>query len=75
MQNQMRIISLTVLGRMIRTRRKSLGFTQVQAAALTGFSPRLIGEIEHGRGTVGFDKVLLYANGVGIDLFALARGE
>ena len=75
MNNQTKIPSLAILGGMIRSRRKRLGFTQVQAAALTGFSPRLIGEIERGRGTVGFDKVLLYANGVGIDLFAAGRGD
>ncbi|MCH4083312.1 MAG: helix-turn-helix transcriptional regulator [Olsenella sp.] len=43
-------------------------------ATMAGMSPRLIGEIERGRGTVGFEKVLLVANGLGIDLFTRARG-
>ena len=36
-------------------------------------SPRLVGEIERGRGTVGIDKVLSYALALGIDLVALER--
>ena len=42
---------------------------------MAGMSPRLIGEIERGRGTVGFEKVLFVANGLGIDLFTHVRGR
>lgn len=70
-----RIGSMAELGRIIRQRRKELGFTQAQVALLTGFSPRLIGEMERGRGTVGIDKVIAYAQGLGIDLLAHTRGE
>lgn len=69
-----RIDSMVELGPIIRKRRKDLGFTQTQVALLTGFSPRLIGEIERGRGTVGIDKVITYAQGLGIDLLARTRG-
>lgn len=69
-----RIDSMAELGPIIRKRRKDLGFTQAQVALLTGFSPRLIGEIERGRGTVGIDKVITYAQGLGIDLLARTRG-
>lgn len=69
-----RIGSMAELGRIIRQRRKELGFTQAQVALLTGFSPRLIGEMERGRGTVGIDKVIAYAQGLGIDLLAHTRG-
>lgn len=37
------------------------------------FSPRLIGEMERGRGTVGIDKVFLYATTLGIDIVAFER--
>ena len=69
-----RIGSMAELGRIIRQLRKELGFTQAQVALLTGFSPRLIGEMERGRGTVGIDKVIAYAQGLGIDLLAHTRG-
>ena len=40
---------------------------------MLGFSPRLVGEIERGRGTVGIDKVLYYATSLGIDVVAFER--
>ncbi|WP_418244768.1 helix-turn-helix domain-containing protein [Ellagibacter isourolithinifaciens] len=61
------------LGSLLRKRRKSFGYTQEEVAEMLGFSPRLVGEIERGRGTVGIDKVLSYALALGIDLVALER--
>ena len=58
---------------LLRKRRKSFGYTQEEVAEMLGFSPRLVGEIERGRGTVGIDKVLSYALALGIDLVALER--
>lgn len=63
------------LGTLLRARRKRLGYTQEQVAAMMGCSPRLIGEIERGRRTVGIQRVLDLALGLGIDLFAVPRGE
>lgn len=63
------------LGALLRARRKRLGYTQEQVAAMMGCSPRLIGEIERGRRTVGIQRVLDLALGLGIDLFAVPRGE
>lgn len=64
----------TELGALIRSRRKELGYTQEQVAMFMGCSPRLIGEIERGRGTVGIQKVLDLALGLGIDMYAIPRG-
>jgi len=61
------------MGRVIRARRKELGYTQVEVAEMMGFSPRLVGEIERGRGSVGFDRVVSYAMNLGIDLGAFGR--
>ena len=61
------------LGSLLRSRRKELGYTQEFVANMLEFSPRLIGEIERGRGTVAFDRMLAYASGLGIDLVAFAR--
>ena len=68
-----RVIECASLGSLLRKRRKSFGYTQEEVAEMLGFSPRLVGEIERGRGTVGIDKVLSYALALGIDLVALER--
>lgn len=69
------IFQASDLGNLLRARRKQLGYTQEQVAAFMGCSPRLIGEMEHGRGTVGIQKILDLANGLGVDIFAIPRGQ
>ena len=68
-----RVMECASFGPLLRKRRKSFGYTQEEVAEMLGFSPRLVGEIERGRGTVGIDKVLSYALALGIDLVALER--
>ena len=62
-------------GELIKRRRKQLGYTQEEIAQFTGLSPRLIGELEHGKDSAGISKYLMVAQGLGIDLFAKVRGE
>lgn len=61
------------LGPLLRKRRKSFGYTQEEVAEMLGCSPRLVGEMERGRGTVGIDKILTYSTALGIDLIAFER--
>ena len=68
-----RIMSAADLGACLRSRRKKLGYTQEQVAEFLGYSPRLIGEMERGRSSVGFDRMLNYAMNLGIDLAAFER--
>lgn len=68
-----RVHTAADLGVVLRARRKKLGYTQENVAMLMGCSPRLVGEMERGRGTVGFDRMLAYATGLGIDLAAFER--
>jgi transcriptional regulator with XRE-family HTH domain len=63
------------IGMVIRLRRKELGYTQRYVASLLGISPRLVGEIEQGRQTVGIQKVLDLALGLGIDFTLTIRGK
>ena len=63
------------IGSLIRLRRKELGYTQGHIAAIMGISPRLVGEIERGRKTVGIQKVLDMATGLGIDFTLSVRGR
>lgn len=67
--------SMADIGQVLRTRRRELGMTQTVAAQFCGFSQRLISEIERGRGTVGIDKVIRYANGLGVDFITSVRGK
>lgn len=71
----LRIESAADLGALIRRRRRQFGYTQAQISQLTGYSPRLIGDMEHGKATVGFERYLTLAQGLGIDLAATVRGE
>lgn len=63
------------LGVLLRARRKLLGLSQADAAALCNVSPRLLGELEHGRASVGIGLVLRIAATLGVDLFATERGS
>ena len=67
--------SMEHVGKVIRSRRKELGYTQTQIAQFSGCSQRLISEIERGKPTVAFETVLRIANGLGIDLVLAIRGK
>ena len=62
------------LGGALKARRKKLGILQVKVAQDLGFSNRLVSEIEHGRDTVAYDKILRYADYLGMDLILRERG-
>ena len=62
------------LGKALRSRRKHLGILQTAAARDLGFSPRLVSEIERGRDTVAYGKILRYAGYLGMDVLVRERG-
>ena len=62
-------------GSLIRRRRKELGYTQEYMADMLGWSPRLIGDIERGKATVGIQRVLDLATNLGIDVTLSVRGK
>ncbi|MBQ9954925.1 MAG: helix-turn-helix domain-containing protein [Eggerthellaceae bacterium] len=62
------------LGRALRDRRRELGIRQADAAASLGYSPRLLSEIENGRDTVAYGKILRYAGYLAMDLVIRERG-
>ena len=63
-----------VLGESIRARRKELGIRQEDAARALGFSTRLVSEIENGRDTVAYGKILRYAGYLAMDVILRSRG-
>jgi hypothetical protein len=69
-----RITTAAALGPLVRARRKALGLRQADAAALCDVSPRLLGELERGRATVGFGLVLQVLATLGLDVVITPRG-
>lgn len=67
--------SMVDVGRVLRQRRRELGYSQSEIAAFAGCSQRLVSEIERGKPTVAFQTVLGIANGLGIDLWLHVRGK
>ncbi|MBR3235877.1 MAG: helix-turn-helix transcriptional regulator [Atopobiaceae bacterium] len=53
-----RILNMEDMGGLVRLRRRELGMTQADVSRLTGFSMRLVGEIERGKEHVSADKLL-----------------
>ena len=63
------------LGKILRDRRKELGYTQTELAQACKCSPRFIGEIERGIAGGNIKQVIHVCKTLGIDLFARARGN
>lgn len=56
------------LGRAVRARRKRDGLTQAEAAGLTNVGVRFLSELENGKPSVRFDKLLQVTLGLGLEL-------
>lgn len=56
------------LGRVVRDERKELGLRQDELAAASGVGLRFVVELERGKPTVQFDKVLAVLGALGCDL-------
>jgi len=61
------------LGAMIRKGRKAMKLNQAAFAAHAGVGRRFISELESGKSTLEFDKVVACAQAAGIDLSARSR--
>jgi y4mF family transcriptional regulator len=61
------------LGKLIRKRREARGINQQQLADLSGVGRRFLSELENGKQSLEFGKVLNVASAIGIDLIAKPR--
>lgn len=52
------VTDLIAIGARLRTKRKQMGLTQNEAAGLCNVGVRFISELENGKSTMQFDKVL-----------------
>lgn len=61
------------MGLMVRAARDAQNFTQQEFADLAGVGRRFLSELENGKATLEFDKIMRVAAAAGIDLFARKR--
>ncbi|OZA17669.1 MAG: hypothetical protein B7X90_14215 [Novosphingobium sp. 17-62-19] len=67
------LTSIAELGRMVRDVRKAMKMNQAEFAAHAGVGRRFVSELEGGKPSLEFDKVLACASAAGVDLFAKKR--
>ena len=60
-------------GKMVRERRRELGYTQRYVAEVTGFSTSFISELENGKATAELGRAIRLANLMGLDLLLNRR--
>lgn len=63
------------LGKVVRQRRKKLALTQAALAAVAGVGVRFVSELERGKRTAEFQRVLNVLHVLGMDLELVARAE
>lgn len=61
------------LGALVRKRRADLRLTQEELAAVARVTPRLLGEVEHGKKTAQLDGVLRILAALGLDIYLQPR--
>jgi len=68
-------LSIAEIARLVREVRKEQGLTQVELAELVGCGPRFVVELEQGKATLQWGKVLHLLQGLGIELSFKSPGE
>ena len=71
----MRIISVESVSEAVKKRRKQLGLTQSETAAMCNVGARFFSELENGKETVQMNKVLHCLEMLGINLYAVNRED
>jgi y4mF family transcriptional regulator len=71
--SRMEINSVESLGKYIHSVRKELNLSQQQFADMTGVGRRFISELEAGKPTLEFGRVLKVCQAAGIELMAVKR--
>jgi HTH-type transcriptional regulator/antitoxin HipB len=61
------------LGQAIRRRRQAIGLTQAEVAQVAGVGNRFVSELERGKATAEFGKILRVVSVLGLDLHVVGR--
>lgn len=70
----MRVYDAATFGAALRKRRKELGYTQAEVAALSGCSAAFLSALENGKETAELGRALRVLNVLALDLEAVKRG-
>jgi y4mF family transcriptional regulator len=73
LQKSAKIATPNDLGKILKTARVAAGLNQEQLADIAGVGRRFISELENGKPSLEFGKVLQVATALGIDLIVQAR--
>lgn len=71
----MRIISVESISEAVKNRRKQMGLTQSETAAMCNVGARFFSELENGKETLQMNKVLHCLEMLGINLYAVNRED
>lgn len=71
----MRILSVKTISEAVKTRRKQLGLTQAETAAMCNVGARFFSELENSKETLQINKVLYCLEMLGINLYAINRED
>jgi y4mF family transcriptional regulator len=73
MMEPMQIRQVDDVGDAVRQRRKALGLTQAELAAVAGVGIRFVSELERGKPTAELSKALQVLSVLGLNLHVTAR--
>lgn len=71
----MKISNVEDFGKIIRNKRKSLGYTQRDVASVSGLSMSFISDLERGKKTIELSKAMFLANLLGLDVLLSDRSS
>ncbi|MCR5254085.1 MAG: helix-turn-helix domain-containing protein [Treponema sp.] len=71
----MKITSVKSISEAVKSRRKQLGLTQGETAAMCNVGVRFFSELENGKETLQMNKVLHCLEMLGINLYTLNRED
>ena len=71
----MKIMSVESISEAVKNRRKQLGLTQSETAAMCNVGARFFSELENGKETLQMNKVLHCLEMLGINLYAVNRED
>lgn len=71
----MKISNVEDFGKIIRNKRKSLGYTQGYVASVSGLSMSFISDLERGKKTIELSKAMFLANLLGLDVLLSDRSS
>ena len=72
---RMKVNNTKELGKMIRQRRKELGYTQGFLSEYSGLSASFISNLENGKDTSEIGKIMFLTSLLGLDMELKTRGE